>query len=45
MDEADGEGSGPLRPRPSLSSDNREYRSLAAVPHLSRPSVEWKVTS
>ncbi|XP_043101273.1 protein scribble homolog isoform X16 [Puntigrus tetrazona] len=45
MDEADGEGSGPLRPRPSLSSDRREYRSLAAVPRLSRPSVESKTPS
>uniref|UniRef100_A0A671M6P0 Protein scribble homolog n=1 Tax=Sinocyclocheilus anshuiensis TaxID=1608454 RepID=A0A671M6P0_9TELE len=45
MDEADGEGSGPLRPRPSLSSDRREYRSLAAVPHLPRPSVESKTPS
>ncbi|XP_058636950.1 protein scribble homolog isoform X1 [Onychostoma macrolepis] len=45
MDEADGEGSGPLRPRPSLSSDRCEYRSLAAVPHLSRPSVELKTPS
>ncbi|XP_016135498.1 protein scribble homolog [Sinocyclocheilus grahami] len=45
MDEADGEGSGPLRPRPPLSSDRREYRSLAAVPHLPRPSVEPKTPS
>ncbi|XP_052416234.1 protein scribble homolog isoform X19 [Carassius gibelio] len=45
MDEADGEGSGPLRARPSLSSDRREYRSLAAVPHMSRPSVESKTPS
>lgn len=40
MDEGDGEGSGP---RPSLLSDRCEYRSLAAVPRLSRPSVEPKV--
>ncbi|XP_016388779.1 protein scribble homolog [Sinocyclocheilus rhinocerous] len=45
MDETDGEGSGPLRPRPSLSSDCREYRSLAAMPHLPRPSVESKTPS
>uniref|UniRef100_A0A8C1HTA6 Protein scribble homolog n=1 Tax=Cyprinus carpio carpio TaxID=630221 RepID=A0A8C1HTA6_CYPCA len=45
MDEADGEGSGPLRPRPSLSSDRHEYRSLAAVPRLSRPSMESKTPS
>ncbi|XP_073691976.1 protein scribble homolog isoform X4 [Garra rufa] len=42
MDEADGEGNGPHKPRPSLLSDRREYRSLAAVPRLSRPSVESK---
>ncbi|KAK7170238.1 hypothetical protein R3I94_000471 [Phoxinus phoxinus] len=45
MDEVDGEGSGPLSSRPSLSSDRREYRSLAAVPHLSRPSMESKTPS
>ncbi|KAK7176218.1 hypothetical protein R3I93_000474 [Phoxinus phoxinus] len=45
MDEVDGEGSGPLSSRPSLSSDHREYRSLAAVPHLSRPSMESKTPS
>ncbi|XP_026071394.1 protein scribble homolog isoform X3 [Carassius auratus] len=43
MDEA--KGSGPLRPRPSLSSDRHEYSSLAAVPRLSRPSVESKTPS
>uniref|UniRef100_A0A673IZY3 Protein scribble homolog n=1 Tax=Sinocyclocheilus rhinocerous TaxID=307959 RepID=A0A673IZY3_9TELE len=43
VDEA--EGSGPLRPHPSLSSDRHEYRSLAAVPRLSRPSVELKTPS
>ncbi|KTG03729.1 hypothetical protein cypCar_00017161 [Cyprinus carpio] len=43
MDEA--EGSGPLGPHPSLSSDRHEYRSLAAVPRLSRPSVESKTPS
>nr|XP_021333105.1 protein scribble homolog isoform X16 [Danio rerio] len=42
MDECDGEGSGP---RPSLLSDRSEYRSLAAVPRLSRPSVEPKTPS
>ncbi|XP_056317913.1 protein scribble homolog isoform X18 [Danio aesculapii] len=42
MDECDGEGSGP---RPSLLSDRTEYRSLAAVPRLSRPSVEPKTPS
>ncbi|XDV18040.1 hypothetical protein PO909_023820, partial [Leuciscus waleckii] len=42
MDEGDGEGSGPLSSRPSLSSDRHEYRSLAAVPRLSRPSMESK---
>lgn len=39
------EGGLPLAPRPSLTSDRREYRSLAAVPRLSRPSVESKVPS
>ncbi|XP_076840916.1 protein scribble homolog isoform X18 [Brachyhypopomus gauderio] len=38
----EGEPKGPLPPPPSLSSDRREYRSLAAVPHLSRPSLELK---
>ncbi|KAB5579549.1 hypothetical protein PHYPO_G00196290 [Pangasianodon hypophthalmus] len=38
-----GEGErGGLSPRPSLSSDRREYRNLAAVPRLSRPSLESK---
>ncbi|XP_058250443.1 protein scribble homolog isoform X5 [Hemibagrus wyckioides] len=37
----EGEGGG-LSPRPSLSSDRREYRNLAAVPRLSRPSLESK---
>lgn len=32
-----------LSPRPSLLSDRREYRNLAAVPRLSRPSLEFKV--
>ncbi|XP_065145432.1 protein scribble homolog isoform X14 [Paramisgurnus dabryanus] len=36
------EGGVPLTPRPSLTADRREYRSLAAVPRLSRPSVELK---
>ncbi|XP_062850037.1 protein scribble homolog isoform X4 [Trichomycterus rosablanca] len=39
VEEGEGEG---LSPRPSLSSDRREYRSLAAVPRLSRPSLESK---
>lgn len=38
----EGDGGG-LSPRPSLSSDRREYRNLAAVPRLSRPSLESKV--
>lgn len=38
----EGDGGG-LSPRPSLSSDRREYRDLAAVPRLSRPSLESKV--
>ncbi|KAK9971866.1 hypothetical protein ABG768_025209 [Culter alburnus] len=42
MDEGDGEGNGPLGSRPSLSSDRREYRSLASMPRLSRHSVESK---
>ncbi|KAI4891366.1 hypothetical protein NFI96_022950 [Prochilodus magdalenae] len=42
VEEADGGGHGPLAPRPSLSSDRHEYRSLAAVPRLSRPSLELK---
>ncbi|XP_048040726.1 protein scribble homolog isoform X19 [Megalobrama amblycephala] len=45
MDEGDGEGNGPLGSRPSLSSDRREYRSLAAVPRLSRHSMESKTPS
>ncbi|XP_056610275.1 protein scribble homolog isoform X4 [Triplophysa dalaica] len=36
------DGGVPLTPRPSLTSDRHEYRSLAAVPRLSRPSVEQK---
>uniref|UniRef100_A0AAY4B3V1 Protein scribble homolog n=1 Tax=Denticeps clupeoides TaxID=299321 RepID=A0AAY4B3V1_9TELE len=32
-------------PRSSLSSDRREYLSLAAVPRRSRPSVELKMSS
>ncbi|XP_053367152.1 protein scribble homolog isoform X20 [Clarias gariepinus] len=35
----EGEGAG-LSPRPSLLSDRREYRNMAAVPRLSRPSLE-----
>ncbi|XP_037387280.1 protein scribble homolog isoform X4 [Pygocentrus nattereri] len=45
VEEVDGKGRGPLTPRPSLSSDRREYRSLAAVPRLSRPSLESKTPS
>ncbi|XP_051958989.1 protein scribble homolog [Xyrauchen texanus] len=44
MDEGVVEGDGPLPPRPSLEYRN-EYRSLAAVPRLSRPSVESKTPS
>ncbi|KAG9355924.1 hypothetical protein JZ751_000768, partial [Albula glossodonta] len=33
-------GKSPTSPRPSLSSDRRDYLSLAAVPRLSRPSLE-----
>ncbi|XP_022533788.2 protein scribble homolog isoform X11 [Astyanax mexicanus] len=36
------EDHGSLTPRPSQSADWREYRSLAAVPRLSRPSLELK---
>lgn len=32
-----------VSPRPSLSSDRREYMSLAAVPRLSRPSLDLQV--
>ncbi|XP_036452807.1 protein scribble homolog isoform X5 [Colossoma macropomum] len=45
VEEVDGKGRGLLTPRPSLSSDRREYRSLAAVPRLSRPSLESKTPS
>lgn len=38
----EGEGAG-LSPRPSLLSDRREYRNMAAVPRLSRPSLESQV--
>lgn len=40
--EVDG-GPDSVSPRPSLASDRRDYMSLAAVPRLSRPSVEIKV--
>ncbi|KAM7390242.1 hypothetical protein PAMA_008428 [Pampus argenteus] len=36
---------GEVSPRPSLSPDRREYMSLAAVPRLSRPSVELQSPS
>ncbi|XP_071381919.1 protein scribble homolog isoform X2 [Centroberyx affinis] len=36
---------GNVSPRPSLSSDRREYLSLAAVPRLSRPSLELQTPS
>lgn len=45
-DEVEGDGDGvpdSAFPRPSLASDRRDYMSLAAVPRLSRPSVELKV--
>lgn len=32
-----------VSPRPSLSSDRREYMSLAAVPRLSRQSLDLQV--
>ncbi|KAM4606130.1 protein scribble homolog isoform 3-T3 [Polymixia lowei] len=38
-------GTGSTSPRPSLSSDRRDYLSLAAVPRLSRPSLELKTPS
>lgn len=41
-EEVDG-GTNSVSPRPSLASDRRDYMSLAAVPRLSRPSVEIKV--
>uniref|UniRef100_A0A665U2V7 Protein scribble homolog n=1 Tax=Echeneis naucrates TaxID=173247 RepID=A0A665U2V7_ECHNA len=37
--------SGNVSPRPSLASDRREYISLAAVPRLSRPSVDLQSPS
>ncbi|XP_029935661.1 protein scribble homolog isoform X2 [Myripristis murdjan] len=36
---------GKISPRPSLSSDRREYMSLAAVPRLSRPSLDLQTPS
>ncbi|XP_051559512.1 protein scribble homolog isoform X1 [Myxocyprinus asiaticus] len=44
MDEGVVEGDRALPPRPSLEYRN-EYRSLAAVPRLSRPSVDSKTPS
>lgn len=35
--------SGNVSPRPSLTSDRREYMNLAAVPRYSRPSWELQV--
>lgn len=49
FDDTDGqEGAGKgltdkVSPRPSLASDRREYMNLAAVPRLSRPSVDLQV--
>ncbi|XP_045077114.1 LOW QUALITY PROTEIN: protein scribble homolog [Coregonus clupeaformis] len=48
-DEVEGDGgvggglAAPVSPRPSLSSDRRDYRSLAAVPRLSRASMDMVV--
>ncbi|XP_029979702.1 protein scribble homolog isoform X1 [Sphaeramia orbicularis] len=36
---------GKVSPRPSLSSDRREYMSLAAVPRVSRPSLDLQSPS
>lgn len=42
--EGAGEGlTSEVSPRPSLSSDRREYLSLAAVPRHSRPSLDLQV--
>ncbi|MEQ2211170.1 hypothetical protein XENOCAPTIV_027848 [Xenoophorus captivus] len=44
--EGGGEGlTSKVSPRPSLSSDRREYMSLAAVPRFSRTSVELQVSA
>ncbi|XP_056219616.1 protein scribble homolog isoform X7 [Seriola aureovittata] len=48
IDGQEGAGKGltsKVSPRPSLASDRREYMSLAAVPRLSRPSVELQSPS
>uniref|UniRef100_A0A4W6DWU5 Protein scribble homolog n=1 Tax=Lates calcarifer TaxID=8187 RepID=A0A4W6DWU5_LATCA len=51
FDDTDGqEGAGKgltdkVSPRPSLASDRREYMNLAAVPRLSRPSVDLQSPS
>eukprot|EP00063_Salmo_salar_P061536 XP_014036371.1 PREDICTED: protein scribble homolog isoform X16 [Salmo salar] len=48
-DEVEGDGglggglAAPVSPRPSLSSDRRDYMSLAAVPRLSRASMDMVV--
>lgn len=48
-DEVEGDGgmgmgqAAPVSPRPSLSSDCRDYMSLAAVPRLSRASMDMVV--
>ncbi|XP_014869000.1 PREDICTED: protein scribble homolog isoform X16 [Poecilia mexicana] len=49
-DRSEGQGGGEgltsrLSPRPSLSSDRRDYMSLAAVPRFSRTSVEQQSPS
>ncbi|XP_064187065.1 protein scribble homolog isoform X6 [Anguilla rostrata] len=41
-DAAEGDLAAPASPRPPLSPDRREYMSLAAVPRLSRPSLEMQ---
>lgn len=46
IDGQEGAGTGltsKVSPRPSLSSDRREYMSLAAVPRLSRLSMDLQV--
>ncbi|XP_054863220.1 protein scribble homolog isoform X20 [Amphiprion ocellaris] len=44
--EGAGEGlTGKVSPRPSLTSDRREYLNLAAVPRFSRPSMELQSPS
>lgn len=46
IDGQEGAGEGAtsnVSPRPSLASDRRDYMSMAAVPRLSRPSVDLQV--